>query len=379
MKRVSVKILRNIGMGIVVTVMVALIIIFLAHKHFSAKEYDMLLEAGYINPVSVGDYNLNVCLYGNENGEHTLVGISGMGVHEFAVSIKPFMERFAQENKIAVIDRAGYGMSDDTDKEQTTERIISDYRVALKNAGCTAPYVLMAHSLGGNYATYWANTYPEEIEGIVYLDPTYILGDASYIKNHPREEVWWEEISNTPVLLRQMGFARLVIASSKNKPWFSVTASDKEAYKKAFWEHSICTTAQNSESACTKENMIRTAKIMKENDIPKLYIDAACYTKEDMTEYYGTLYNNGMQWLFQEDIDPKNKESMDKLWETDGKERQKIYDRFIKTYVEKLGNCKYVNIPGDHYIYEYKPDEVEKEVGTFLDTLGYERKGEHRL
>ncbi len=369
MKKSSLKILRNIGIGILITIIVALLIIFLVHKHFSAKEYDMLLEAGYINPVSVGDYNLNVCLYGKENGRHTLVGISGMGVHEFAVSVKPFMERFAEENKIAIIDRAGYGMSDDTDKEQTAERIISDYRTALKNVGCTAPYVLVAHSLGGNYATYWANTYPEEIEGIVYLDPTYILGDASYIENHKGETVWWEEISNAPAILQKMGLARLTITISKYKPWFSATSSNNEDYKKAFWEHSICTAAQNSESACTKENMIKTAEILKANDIPKLYIDAAYYTKEEMIEYYEVLYNNGMEWLFEQDINPQNKESMDKLWDTDGKERQKNYDRFIKNYVEKLGNCKYVNIPGDHYIYEYKPDEVEQEMRSFLETL----------
>ena len=111
------------------------------------------------------------------------------------------------------------------------------------------------------------------------------------------------------------------------------------------------------------------SEILKANDIPKIYIDAAYYTKEEMIEYYEVLYNNGMEWLFEQDINPQNKESMDKLWDTDGKERQKNYDRFIKNYVEKLGNCKYVNIPGDHYIYEYKPDEVEQEMRSFLETL----------
>ena len=367
------KILRNIVMGFLIILMVIFITIPLNHKYCSAKEYDILSEAGYINPVSVGNYNLNVCMYGNENGKHTLVGISGMGVHEFAVSIRPFMEKFDEENKIVVIDRAGYGMSDDTKEKQTVERIVSDYREALKNIGCAPPYVLVAHSLGGNYATYWVNTYPDEIEGIVYLDPTYILGDASYIENHPGEEVWWEEeISNAPALLQKTGLARLMLASSEYKPWFSINTSEQEELKKAFWEHSICTTAQNSESACTKENMIATAKIMKENAVPKLYIDAAYYTKEDMKEYYRTLYDNGMQWLFADDINPQNEEAMDILWEKDGKVRVANYERFIKNYVKNLGNCKYVNIPGDHYIYEYKPDEVAKEVKVFIEELSNE-------
>lgn len=363
------KIVRNIFLGFILTLVIFFIIILITHRYCSEKEYDMLSKAGYINPVSVGNYNLNTCVYGNEDGKHTLVGIAGMGVHDFAVSIRPFMEHFDEANRIVVIDRAGYGMSDDTNEKQTVERIVSDYRQALINAGCEPPYVLVAHSLGGNYATHWVNTYPDEIEGIVYLDPTYILGDPSYIEDHPGEEVWWEQVSNAPAILQKLGLARVIIATSKQKPWISVNSSGQEELKKAFWEHSICTTAQNSESACTKENMIKTSKIMKENLVPKLYIDAAYYTMEDMKEYYGTLYNNGIQELFADDINPQNKESMAKLWEVDGKMRIANYEKFIKNYVKNLGNCKYINIPGDHYIYEYKPDEVAKEVEEFIEQL----------
>lgn len=349
-------------------IVLALLVIFIAHNYFSAKEYSMLKEAGYINPVSAGDYNLNVCIYGNEQGKHTIVGLSGMGVNEFAVSVEPFMERFSDENKIAIIDRAGYGMSDDTDEEQTIERIVSDYRTVLKNAGCTAPYVLAAHSLGGNYATYWANTYPEEIEAVIYFDPAYILGDTTILDDHPGQEVWWEdETGYIDPIVQKMGLARLFIAVSDTKPWVSVADKGNEEYKKAFWEHSLCTNAQKSEAVCAKENMKKTEAVLKANDIPKLYIDAAYYTKEDMIEYVTVLYNNGMGKLLGEDINPESTESMDKFWESSSKERQETYERFIKNYVEKLGNCKYVNIPGDHYIYEYKPDEVEKEVQSFLD------------
>jgi pimeloyl-ACP methyl ester carboxylesterase len=142
-------------------------VIFAVHKYLSAKEYNMLKAAGYVNPVSVGNYDLNACIYGNEEGRHTIVGISGMGVNDFAVTVRPFMERFTDENKIVVIDRAGYGMSDDIKIPQTVAQIVSDYRTALKNSGCEAPYLLVAHSLGGDYATYWENTYPDEIEGVV--------------------------------------------------------------------------------------------------------------------------------------------------------------------------------------------------------------------
>jgi hypothetical protein len=60
---------------------------------------------------------------------------------------------------------------------------------------------------------------------------------------------------------------------------------------------------------------------------------------------------------------------MDRLWEINGKTNRKSRERFIDSYIEKLGNCKYENIPGDHYIYAYKTDEVEQAVSEFLEEL----------
>lgn len=46
-----------------------------------------------------------------------------------------------------------------------------------------------------------------------------------------------------------------------------------------------------------------------------------------------------------------------------------FYKKNIKTYIDKLGNVTYVNIPGDHSIFKQKPDEVAKAIGDFLGTL----------
>jgi hypothetical protein len=60
---------------------------------------------------------------------------------------------------------------------------------------------------------------------------------------------------------------------------------------------------------------------------------------------------------------------MDRLWEINSKANAETYERYIKSYMEKLGNCQYVNISGDHYIYAYKTDEVEAAVRSFIDGL----------
>lgn len=40
----------------------------------------------------------------------------------------------------------------------------------IQKAEIQATYVLMAHSIGGAYANRWSSKYPEEIEGIVFVD-----------------------------------------------------------------------------------------------------------------------------------------------------------------------------------------------------------------
>ncbi|MGN0375447.1 MAG: hypothetical protein ACI4EN_08115, partial [Butyrivibrio sp.] len=41
-------------------------------------------------------------------------------------------------------------------------------------------------------------------------------------------------------------------------------------------------------------------------------------------------------------------------------------EEHIMPYVEALGNCQYVGIPGDHLIYQHKPDEVAAAVKLFI-------------
>ena len=63
-------------------------------------------------------------------------------------------------------------MSSDTKEERTVEEIVEEYRMALKYSTSTKQYILMAHSIGGMYAEYWASLYPDEVEAIIYLDAT---------------------------------------------------------------------------------------------------------------------------------------------------------------------------------------------------------------
>jgi hypothetical protein len=47
------------------------------------------------------------------------------------------------------------------------------------------------------------------------------------------------------------------------------------------------------------------------------------------------------------------------------KERSEV----IEPYIEKLGNCQINDFPGDHFEYQYSPEECAKIAKEFIDSL----------
>lgn len=362
------KVLKVIGKIILILLLIVVLlclICFVIDKYKNKKELKMLKEAGYVNLVSVGDYKLNVQIYGNVNSNHTIVGISGQGSTDFSVSISSITEELSNDNKIVIVDRAGYGLSDDTTKKQTIEQIIEDYRLALKNSGCEGPYILMAHSLGGVYATYWQNKYPEEIEAVIYLDPTEI-GDISFILE---DESWDTSFSDIfYVIASKMGLSRPYYLIEKLKPWGGIP-EDKLEYSKALTFNNSYSYAMYSEAKEAKSNIEKTYNLIQPNDIPKLYISANLTTEEDVIEYFEYINNIYESFGMDEGFNLEDKEYIDNLVPKILSVSEESYSRLIKPYLDKLGNYTYVNIPGYHHIFLQKPDEVIQVSKEFINSL----------
>ncbi|MEE0929797.1 MAG: alpha/beta hydrolase [Acutalibacteraceae bacterium] len=360
------KIVRNIIFVILIIAVIFVLVVFIFDRYQNSQERALLEKEGYVNLVSAGDYNLNARIYGKENGEHTIVGLSGMGTSDYAVGIRKITDSLADKNKIVVIDRAGYGLSDDTFKEQTIEQIISDYRTVLKNAGCKAPYVLMAHSLGGVYASYWESTYPDEIEAVIYLDTTEI-GDISFLEEEAED---WDADADEFIsaLGCKIGLYRVYDYFEPIKPWGGTPEEDLDC-SKAFCYNNPYSFSMYSEVKLSAENITTAYNSIKKNDIPKLYIDAICYTKEDMIdmiEYIDEIY---ISFGLESELYPDDEEKMQDIWENLSVSSKDMKNNSIDPYMEMLGNCKYVNIPGYHSIYLHKPNEVTKECIEFLDEI----------
>lgn len=81
--------------------------------------------------------------------------------------------RIAESNTVFAYDRPGYGESPVTDGSRDPCTIAAELRSALREAGLAPPYVLVGHSFGGLYQYVFAKLYPQDVAGLVLLDPTH--------------------------------------------------------------------------------------------------------------------------------------------------------------------------------------------------------------
>ena len=112
----------------------------------------------------------DMCVYSEGDGDHTIVFMSGWGEISPIYDFKALYSQLSNDYRIVVIEKFGYGFSDEVDGRRSFYTILRQDREALEKAGIIGPFVLCPHSLSGVEAILWAQRYPEEVEAIVGLD-----------------------------------------------------------------------------------------------------------------------------------------------------------------------------------------------------------------
>lgn len=342
-------------------IILAVFVNFMIHKRKSTEEYQYLIDNKYIDLADAGDYRLNIYKYGNKNPEHKIIGISGRGVNDYSIEISNSLEGLDKANQIIFIDRAGYGYSDDTKRKQTVEQVVNDYRNALKEDGIEAPYILMPHSLGGIYATYWESMYPNEIEGVIYIDTTELGIDM-----WEKEDYSVSNIDKIGVFASELGLQRPFIHDF----YYKLPEKYSEKDQKISDILNIKSTVTNAKLSEIKETNSNTNKAFKniiKNDIPKIYIDASSgfTTIQEIRE-------SGL-WLKkrQKEVGIKSEETSatDEQLNNVLKQDENWRKTKIIPYIEKMGNTKLILLPGNHQIFEEKPEELNSIIKEFIKKL----------
>lgn len=122
--------------------------------------------------VDVGGHELRMRILGKgaptvvfEAGGSTAAG----GPLEAWERVQPAVSKFATT---VSYDRAGIGWSKPGPKPRDARQVARELHTALQNAHVPSPYVLVGHSFGGPLNRVFADMYPNEVAGMLLLDPT---------------------------------------------------------------------------------------------------------------------------------------------------------------------------------------------------------------
>lgn len=156
--------------------------------------------------VDVGSHRLHLYCLGQ--GSPTVVMDAGLpGTSIGWRLVQPEVAKFT---KVCSYDRAGLGWSDAGPLPRTTQRIIKELHTLLINAGIAEPYVLVGHSFGAFTVRLYASRYPNEVAGIVLVDPIHPSEWQQVMGEQKRRVGRAIRLCRRGVILARLGIARLV-------------------------------------------------------------------------------------------------------------------------------------------------------------------------
>ena len=221
-------------------VLVLLLASFIYHRLALQREKASLNPMGQM--VSVNGHDMSVFVKGN--GPQTLVFLSGAGTASPILDFKDLYDGLSKQYKIVVVERAGYGYSEDTSKSRDVSEVLSETRQALAKAQVSGPYIILSHSMASLETLLWQEKYPSEIKAIIGLD--WALPESySQLRMH-------SQILRMARLGSQLGLLRY-IPSRLYVPNENLSSSDRRLYQRIAYRQ-ILSQAMLNESLSVKGN-----------------------------------------------------------------------------------------------------------------------------
>ncbi len=316
------KVLRRtmkIFLIILFSVVVFSIISYINHTEKLKKESSLRTPIGSL--VEVNGNNMSVYVEGD--GPKTLVFMAGGGTCSPILDFKSLYSLLSDEYRIVVVEKFGYGFSDDIAVERDIKSILSDTRKALEKSEIKGPYILCPHSMSGLEALYWAQEYPDEVEAIISLDMA--VPD------------FYNEMDIKIPLIKlghyasKLGIIRFIprVSESEAITYGTLSDNEKDIYRAIFYNRTA-TSAMINEAQSVKDNAI----IVSKNGVPNVPILAFISDGSG-----GTTFD-------------------EKTWRDTS-----------KRYISEFTDSKYIDLNCPHYVHDYEYIRISKEIKEYLENL----------
>ena len=160
------KKLKKWSLGFLSFILLFLGATFIFHRISLEKEQASLTPVG--QQVLVNGHQMNVYVEGD--GPETIVFLSGAGIASPILDFKNLTDSLSKNYKIVVVERAGYGYSEDSNQSRDVMEVLSETRQALSQANITGPFIILSHSMASLESLAWQEKYPNEVKALVGLD-----------------------------------------------------------------------------------------------------------------------------------------------------------------------------------------------------------------
>ena len=283
------------------------------HQLSLQKESKLLMPIG--KKVVVNGHQMNVYIKGE--GSETIVFLSGAGIASPILDFKNLTDSLSKKYKVVVVERAGYGFSEDSDQSRDVMTVFSETRQALSQAEVSGPYVIVSHSMASLESLAWQEKYPNEVKALVGLD--WAL-PASY-----------EDLKDNQALLTvaywssKIGLLRYFPESFyiKNP---TLTETERQQYKLLAYKQ-LMSQAMLHESRLVKENAKKVPSSINPK-IPALL-----------------LVSNGEGTTFS----------------------QSEWQRYAERFASDQSNVQVVYMDAPHDLYHYQSDAIVSRIKEFLE------------
>ena len=282
------------------------------HQLSLQKESKLLTLIG--KEVTVNGHQMNVYIKGE--GSETIVFLSGAGIASPILDFKNLSDSLSKKYKVVVVERAGYGFSEDSDQSRDVMTVLSETRQALSQAEVSGPYVIVSHSMASLESLAWQEKYPNEVKALIGLD--WALPES------------YEDLKDNQALLTvaywssKIGLLRYFPESFyiKNP---TLTENERQQYKLLAYKQ-LMSQAMLNESNLVKENAKKVPSSINPK-IPALL-----------------LVSNGEGTTFS----------------------QSEWQHYAEKFSSDQSNVKVVYMDAPHELYHYQSHEIVSQIEEFL-------------
>ena len=203
----------------------------------------VLLIRWYSKPIPPGETLLvnDKRMYYTVKGQGSPTVVIEAGLGSASAEWWQIQDTLAQSARVLTYDRAGYGWSELRHGPRTSRQIALELKALLDALKIKPPYVLVGHSQGGLYVNHFCRLYPDDVAGVVLVDP--VSPDVVRFKQELLPRVYKRSgIDKTKTLRMQgwlsgFGFLRLMRPFLLKSPRFAPFRTLSTEAFKACWHN----------------------------------------------------------------------------------------------------------------------------------------------